>query len=109
MTLSLLNKYLSILEIGYKKIQKKLTHLHNGIKNKELQVARDNVLALVQGKFSFSPEKFLNKTTLFDVLKVNEEQIMNKTIENLLTDNDEFYIVHEPGTNSFSLRREDGK
>ena len=88
---------------------KKLTHLHNRIKNKELQVARDNVLALVQGKFSFSPEKFLNKTTLFDVLKVNEEQIMNKTIENLLTDNDEFYIVHEPGTNSFSLRREDGK
>ena len=43
---------------------KKLTHLHNKIKNKELQVARDNVLALVQGKFSFSPEKFLNKTTI---------------------------------------------
>ena len=34
---------------------------------------------------------------------------MNKTIEDLPTYNDEFYIVHEPGTNSFSLRREDGK
>ena len=34
---------------------------------------------------------------------------MDKIIENLTTDNDEFYIVHESGTNSFSLRREDGK
>ena len=34
---------------------------------------------------------------------------MDKIIENVPTDNDEFYVVHEPGTNSFSLRREDGK
>ena len=70
------------------------------MKNRELQVARDNVLALMQGKFSFSAEKILNKTILFDVSKVNGKQIMDKIIENLPTDNDEFYIAHEPGTNS---------
>ena len=70
------------------------------MKNRELQVARDNVLALMQGKFSFSAEKILNKTILFDDSKVNGKQIMDKIIENLPTDNDEFYIAHEPGTNS---------
>ena len=63
----------------------------------------------MEGKFSFSPEKILNKTTLSDVSKVNEEQMMDKIIKNLPTDNNEFYIVHEPGTNSFSLRRENRK
>ena len=33
---------------------------------------------------------------------------MDKIIENLHSTNDDFYIIHEPGTNSFSLRREDG-
>ena len=70
------------------------------MKNRELQVARDNVLALMQGNFSFSAKKFLNKTILLDVSKVNGKQIMDKIIENLPTDNDEFYIAHEPGTNS---------
>ena len=70
------------------------------MKNRELQVARDNVLALMQGNFSFSAKKILNKTILLDVSKVNGKQIMDKIIENLPTDNDEFYIAHEPGTNS---------
>ena len=39
------------------------------------------------GKLSFSPKKVLNKTILFDV----------------------FDVILEPGTNSFYLRREDGK
>ena len=47
-------------------------------------------MALIQGKFSFSPEKFLNKTILFDVSKVNEEQIIEKIIKSLSSDNDEF-------------------
>ena len=63
----------------------------------------------MEGKFSFSLEKILNKTILSDVSKVNEEQIMDKIKKKLPTDNDEFYIAHEPGTNSFSLRREDRK
>ena len=74
------------------------------MRNKELQIARDNVSALMAGKFSFSPEKFLNKTILFD-----EEKIMDKIIKNLPSTNNDFYIIHEPGRNSFSLRREDGK
>ena len=79
------------------------------MKNKELQIARDNVTAFMAWKFSFSPEKLLNKAILFDVSRVNEGKIMDKIIKNLPSTNDYFYIIHEPFTNSFSLRREDGK
>ena len=92
-----------------KRKSKKLTHQKNRMKNKELQIARDNVLALMAGKFSFSPEKLLNKTILLNVSRVNKEKIMDKVIENLPSTNDDFYIIHKRGTNSFSLRREDGK
>ena len=88
---------------------KRLTYLKNRMQNKELQIARDNVLTLMAGKFSFSPEKLLNKTIFFDVSRFDEEKTMDKLIENLPSTNDGFYIIHEPGTNSFSLRCEDGK
>ena len=92
-----------------KKKAKILKHPRDKPKDKEL--ARDNVSALAEGKFSFLPDKFLNKTVLYDVSKVDEEKIIDKIIENIPAgmDNDEIYIVHEPGTNAFSLRREDGK
>ena len=64
---------------------------------------------MIEGKFDFSAKKLLNKTMLFDTSRVNEELIMKKRIENFPRGNNELYIVHKPGTNSFSLRREDGK
>ena len=54
-------------------------------------------------------QKNISKTILFNVSRVDEEIIMDKIIENLPSTNDKFYIIHKPGTNSFSLRREDGK
>ena len=43
-----------------------------------MQIARDNVSALIAGKFSFSPENLLNKTIIFDVSRVDEKNIMDK-------------------------------
>ena len=65
----------------------------------------------MEGKFCFQPEKIdtLIPQILFDTSRVDEETIMDKITENLPSTNDEFYIIHEPETNSFSLRREDGK
>ena len=74
-----------------------------------MQVTRYNVSAIVEKTFSFLPEKSLTKIVLFDVSKVNEEKVIDKRIEILPADNDELYVVHEPGTNTFSLRREDEK
>ena len=34
---------------------------------------------------------------------------MDKILEAFLTDNDELYVLHEPGTNAFTLKQEDGK
>ena len=39
-------------------------------------MARDNVSALMEEKFNFSPEQFLNKTVLFDISKINEEKVI---------------------------------
>ena len=77
------------------------------MKEKELKVARDNVSTLMQGKFIFDPEHFKNKTVLFDTSKVDEEQIIDRILENISGDNDDIYLVHKPGTNASSLRCED--
>ena len=73
------------------------------MKNKELQIARDNLSALMERKFSFDPQKILNKTILFNKSRVDEELIMDRIIESLPSDNNELYIMHEPETKPFSV------
>ena len=48
----------------------------------------------MNGKFSFDPKKMLNRTLLFDTKKIGEEIIMDRIIQALPADNDEFYIEH---------------
>ena len=92
-----------------KKITKKLVHPRDKMKNKEAQIARDNVSALMNEKFIFDPKKILNKTLLFDTSKIDGELIMDKIIQALPPDNDDFYIEHLEGSDSFTLKREDGR
>ena len=77
-----------------KKITKKLVHPRDKIKNKEAQIARDNVSALINDKFTFDPKKILNKTLLFGTSKIDEELIMDQIIQALPPDKDDFYIEH---------------
>ena len=79
------------------------------MKNREQQIARENVSALMNGKFSFDSTKILNSTLLFDNKKRDQEIIMDRIIQALPADNDEFYIEHPVGSNSFTLKREDGR
>ena len=53
----------------------------------------------MQGKFVSNPERFLNKTVLFDTSKVDKEKIIERILENIPGDNDDIYLY---------LRREDG-
>ena len=75
---------------------------------KEAQITRNNVSRLMRGEFGFSLKNVLNKTLVFDTSKINEEVITDKIIE-LINDplNDEYYIDHLSGINSFTLKRED--
>ena len=57
------------------------------MKNKDLQISRENLSGLMERTFSFLPEKMLNKTILFDVFRVDEETIMDKLTCPLLTMN----------------------
>ena len=79
------------------------------MREKELKVAGENVSALMRRKFVFNSELFLNKTVLFDTLKVSKKKIVGKILERNPADNNDIYLIHEPGTNSFPLRREDGR
>ena len=63
----------------------------------------------MNGKFSFDPKKILNRTLLFDTKKIDDEIIMDRIIQALPADNDEFYIDYPIGSNSFTLKREDGR
>ena len=47
-----------------KKITKKFVYPRDKMKNKEAQIPRDNVSALMNEKFIFNPKKILNKTLL---------------------------------------------
>ena len=87
--------------ITYAKTNKKIS--------KEAQIAKDNVSALMNKKFVFDPKEILNKTLLFDTSKIDEELIMDKIIHALPPDDYYFYIEHPKGSNSFTLKREDGR
>ena len=78
------------------------------MREKELKIARENVSALMRGKFVFVFEVFLNKTVVFDTSKIDEEKIIDRILEYIPDDNDNSYLIHEPGTNAFPLRREHG-
>ena len=64
----------------------------------------------MHGEFDFSVKNILNKTLLFDTSKRNEEVMMDKIIVSLMDLlNKKYYIDHPDGTNSFTLKREDGR
>ena len=46
---------------------------------------------------------------LFDTKKIDKEIIMDRIIEALPPTNDVFYIEHPMGSNSFTLKQEDGR
>ena len=87
---------------------KLLKQPRNKFAAKEAQIAGNNVSRLMRGEFDFSLKNVLNKTLVFDTSKINEEVITDKIIE-LINDplNDEYYIDHPSGINSFTLKRED--
>ena len=68
------------------------------MKNRERQIARENVFALMNGKFSFDRKKILNKTLLFDITKIDEKIIMDMMICALPADIDGFYTEHPVGS-----------
>ena len=87
---------------------KALKHQRDRMNEKKLKIATENFSALC-GENLFLIQRFsLNKAVLFDTSKNDEQKIIDKILENIPGDNDTIYLIHEPGTNAFSLRREDG-
>ena len=68
-----------------------------------------NATLPLNNKSDFSPKKILNKALLFDTSRVDDEIIMDKIINALPKDNDDYYNEHSTDSNYFILRREDGR
>ena len=88
----------------------KLKHPRNKLATKEAQIARNNASRLMTVEFDFLIKNISKKTLLFDTSKIKKEVIIDKITE-LLNNalNDKYYIDHPDGTNSFTLKREDGR
>ena len=80
--------------------------------NDQIEVAINNSSMLMDGEFNSSPQKILNKKLIFDISMVDKETITDKIIEGLddhYLENDKYWIKHEPVSNYFTLRLEDGR
>ena len=78
----------------------------------QIQTSLHNTSLLMLGEINFSPKQILNKKLIFDTTIIDEETIMDKIIEaldDLSLENDKYWIPHEPGSNFFMLRLEDGR
>ena len=78
----------------------------------QIKKSVDNTSLMMAGEFNFSPKTMLNKRLIFDTTIVDKETIIDKIIEGLndtYLDNDKYWIEHEPGSNYFTLRLEDGR
>ena len=78
----------------------------------QIKKSVDNTSLMMAGEFNFNPKTMLNKRLIFDRTIVDKETIMDKIIEGLndtYLDNDKYWIEHEPRSNYFTLRLEDGR
>ena len=85
---------------------KKFNILETDLHTKKAQIARNIVSKLMRREFGFSMKNILNETLLFDTKKIGVDAII-ESLNDLL--NDEYYIDHPDGTNSFTLKQEDGR
>lgn len=93
-----------------RKNNKIIQHLRNKLTHKKAQIAKNNVSKLMHGELVFSIKNILCKTSLPDTSKINKEIIMDKIIESLNDPlNDKYYMDHPDGTNSLTLKQEDGR
>ena len=72
---------------------------------KEKEIACGNSAA-VQANFAINAEDFLNVPLLFNLKMTNEMEIEDWLVDNLIVNNDEYYIEHKQGTSISRIRKE---
>ena len=81
------------------------------VKEKKLKEQKITAKAseVLVSDFEFNPEEILDKSLLFDLKKTREEKILDRLNESLPEGNDQYYIEHREGTNSFRVRQHRNK
>ena len=80
--------------------------------NDQIEASINNSSVLMDDEFNFSPQKILNKKSIFAISIIDEGTIMDKIIEDLndaYVQNVKYWVEHELGSNFFMLRSEDGR
>ena len=71
----------------------------------EQQMAKKNSKAILSKTFDFDPEKYLDKSLLFDLKKTSEDKIFDSILEKI-PNNDMYYIEHRESSNAFRIRKD---
>ena len=76
--------------------------LHPRERKKAIQakLAKNNSAKLLAKNFDFDLQEYLDKSLLFDLKEMSEEQIFEVILEKIPGD-DKYYIQHRDRTNSF--------
>ena len=85
---------------------KTLKYPRQRLNEKASEIAIGNSGKIRKEKYKFDLKNMLNKGQLFDLTKASEDQILDRIIEGIPKDNDEYYVQHTPGTNVFMVRKE---
>ena len=84
---------------------KTLKHPRQRLNEKAREIAIGNSGKIKKENYKFDLKNMLNKGQLFDLTKTSEDQILDRIIEGIPKDNDEYYVQHTPGTNVFMGRK----
>ena len=88
------------------KAKTRINHQRHRKKLREQKVAENNSKLLLLRKFDFDPEKFLDKSLLFDLKKTSKDKMFDSMLHKMPDKNDIYYIKSEERTNTVRLRKD---
>ena len=82
-----------------------MQHPEERLERKKKKITEGSSASLLHN-LEFNPPDCINKPLVFNLKKAREDQIIERIIENLPKDNDEYYIEHRKDSNMFMIKQD---
>ena len=82
-----------------------MQHPEERLERKMKKITEGSSASLLHN-LEFNPPDCINKPLVFNLKKAREDQIIERIIENLPKDNDEYYIEHRKDSNMFMIKQD---
>lgn len=82
-----------------------MQHPEERLERKMKKITEGSSASLLHN-LEFNPADCINKPLVFNLKKTREDQIIERIIENLPKDNDEYYIEHRKDSNMFMIKQD---